>query len=88
MSQHDFALWMSLYAATGVCCAFAMVLSVARIAVQLARERFWLVTVGWKAWVLLAPKVWWRWQKTYLLTTPVTLAIVGHFATTLPWGQP
>jgi hypothetical protein len=86
MTPHDFQLWMSLYAATGVCCTIAMVLSVLRIGVQLARERFWLHTVGWKAWALLAPGIWWRWQKTYLLSTPVTLAIVAAFAFSLPWG--
>lgn len=85
MTTHDFQLWMSLYTATGVCCAIAMVLSVTRVGVQLARERFWLHTAGWKAWALLGAIVWWRWQKTYLLSTPVTLGIVAAFAFNLPW---
>ena len=87
MSQHDFALWMSLYAATGVCCAIAFTLSVLRVGTQLVREKIWVTTIGWKAWALLVPKVWWRWQKTYLLSTPVTLGIVALFAFSLPWGQ-
>jgi hypothetical protein len=87
MSAHDFQLWLSLYAATAVCCAFALVLSVLRVGMQLARERIWATTLGWKAWVLLGPRVWWRWQKTYLLSTPVTLGIVTLFAFSLPWGQ-
>ena len=86
MSAHDFQLWMSLYAATTVCCAIALCLSVIRVGVQLVRERIWLVTIGWKAWSLLLPRVWWRWQKTYLLSTPVTLAIVIAFGFSLPWG--
>ena len=87
MSQHDFALWMSLYAATSVCCAIAFALSVLRVGTQLVREKIWATTIGWKAWALLVPKVWWRWQKTYLLSTPVTLGIVALFAFSLPWGQ-
>ncbi|WP_347340899.1 hypothetical protein [Sphingomonas lacusdianchii] len=35
---------------------------------------------------LFLPKVWWRWQKLYLLSTPVTLFIVGWFAATLRWS--
>jgi hypothetical protein len=87
MTAHDFQLWMSLYAATGVCCAIATLLSATRVAVQLVRERIWLTTTGWRAWALLGPRLWWRWQKTYLLSTPVTLAIVGAFAFSLPWGR-
>ena len=87
MSAHDFQLWMSLYAATGVCCAIATILAATRVCVQLVRERVWLTTIGWRASVLLGPTIWWRWQKTYLLSTPVTLAIVGFFASSLPWGS-
>jgi len=35
---------------------------------------------------LLLPKTWWRWQKLYLLSTPVTLGIVCYFAATMNWG--
>lgn len=87
MSAHDLQLWMSLYAATAVCCAIAMALSVSRVGVLLYRERIWARTHGLKAWVLLGPQIWWRWQKTYLLTTPVTLGIVAAFAFSLPWGH-
>jgi len=86
MTPHDFQLWMSLYAATGVCCAIATVLSVTRVAFQLVREQIWQTTIGWRAWALLGPRIWWRWQKTYLLSTPVTLGIVAAFAFSLPWG--
>lgn len=86
MTPHDFQLWMSLYAATGVCCAIATLLSATRVAFQLVRERIWVTAIGARAWVLLGPRIWWRWQKTYLLTAPVTLGIVAAFAFTLSWG--
>lgn len=86
VSAHDFQLWMSLYAATAVCCAIAFLLSATRVGVLIVRERIWVHTHGWKAWLLVGPQIWWRWQKTYLLTTPVTLGIVGAFALSLPWG--
>jgi hypothetical protein len=31
-------------------------------------------------------KAWWRWQKSYLLSTPVTLGIVGFFAASMSWS--
>lgn len=87
MSAHDLSLWMSLYAATSLCCAIAVVLSVAHIGIRIAREKPWQTTLGWKAWLMLGPILWWRRQKTYLLTTPVTLGIVTLFGISLPWGQ-
>ena len=87
MTAADFSRWMSLYAATSLCCAIAFVLAVTRVAVQLHRERIWETTRGWQAWLLLFPLIWWRWQKSYLLSTPVTLAIVGAFALSLDWGR-
>lgn len=87
VSAHDLSLWMSLYAATSLCCAIAVVLSVSYLGVCIAREKPWQTTSGWKAWLLLCPILWWRWQKTYLLTTPVTLGIVTLFSFSLPWGQ-
>jgi hypothetical protein len=61
-------------------------LAAATIAIELMREKFWRELKGPADWVLLAPRVWWRWQKRYLLGTPVILAIVGLFAATLDWG--
>jgi hypothetical protein len=38
-----------------------------------------------KGAALLLPRIWWRWQKLYLLSTPVTLGIIGYFAASLSW---
>ena len=35
---------------------------------------------------LALPKLWWRWQKLYLTSTPVVLAIIGFFALSLRWA--
>lgn len=75
---------MSIYLATAICCAIALVLSVASVGHELVKERAWVeATSSWKNVVLFAPRVWWRWQKRYLLSTPVTLAIVAYYGTTL-----
>lgn len=44
--------WIAVYAATGVCCAFAMVLSVSTVAYELCLERVWRTVADWcgSAW--------------------------------------
>ena len=86
LSALELQNWLALYAATGLCCAFAVVLSVVATFVQLRREQAWNGITSIKGAVMFVPKTWWRWQKLYLLSTPVTLAIVGSFAATLSWG--
>lgn len=86
LSPEDIGRWMSLYAATGVCCFIAMVLSVTRVATMARAESIISNTKGWKSWLLLGPKLWWRWQKVYLTTTPVTLLIVCAFAWSMDWS--
>lgn len=81
----EIANWMSLYAATGICCAIAAALSIAVALHQLHHERPWRRASSWRSTALLVPQTWWRWQKLYLLSTPVTLGIVGFFAMTLSW---
>lgn len=78
--------WIALYAAAGICCALAVVFSVAAMVVELHREHAWENLRTVRSAILFVPRTWWRWQKLYLLSTPVTLAIVGSFATTLSWG--
>lgn len=78
--------WIALYAAAGLCCSFAVVLSIGTVAVEMHKDRAWQDLKTLKSVVLFVPKTWWRWQKLYLLSTPVTLAIVGSFAATLQWG--
>ena len=81
----EIANWTALYAATGLCCALAAFFAVAMVGHQLYRERPWQHTPNWRATALLVPQTWWRWQKLYLLSTPVTLGIIGSFALSLSW---
>ena len=85
MSQLELSNWIAIYGATGICCAFAMLLSVTTIARELWHERVWTSVKDVRSALALVPRVWWRWQKRYLFSTPVTLAIVSAFALTLPW---
>jgi len=87
MTPTEIANWIAVYAATGICCGFAMVLSVSTVGKELYRERIWHTVTDWRSTALLIPKIWWRWQKRYLLSTPVTLAIVSAFALTLDWSH-
>ena len=87
MTKLEISNWIAIYLATGICCVFATIMSVLTVVRELVDERFWKGISGWKPMVLLIPRVWWRWQKRYLLSTPVTLAIVAWFAATLDWGR-
>jgi len=86
LSALELQNWLALYAAAGLCCAFAVVLSIVSIFVELYREEAWGNFRTFRSAILFLPKTWWRWQKLYLLSTPVTLGIVGAFAMTLSWG--
>lgn len=86
LSALEIQNWFALYIAAGLCCAFAAVLSIATIVAQLYREQAWSKLASVRGVILFVPKTWWRWQKLYLLSAPVTLAIVGSFAATLSWG--
>lgn len=84
MTPAEFANWISIYVATGICCVIALALSVLSVGHELVKERAWIeATSSWRNMVLFAPRVWWRWQKRYLLSTPVTLAIVTYYGSTL-----
>lgn len=87
MTPHEIANWISVYAATGICCAIAFSLSIATVATELYRERAWTTITSLRSLADFVPKTWWRWQQRYLLSTPVTLAIVGSFAATLDWSR-
>ncbi|SCW86351.1 hypothetical protein SAMN02927924_03460 [Sphingobium faniae] len=80
------ANWMALYLATGICCAMAFALSIGMMLCVVYRERSWTAVTSWQAALLFVPRTWWRWQKLYLTSTPVTLAIVILFAASLNWG--
>lgn len=85
MSEAEIANWVALYSATGLCCGIAMLLSVLVLSRRLWREKVWRDPRGMKELILFVPRAWWRWQKLYLLSTPVTLAVVGYFGLTLSW---
>jgi hypothetical protein len=85
LTSNELGNWIAIYAATGACCSFACTLSVATVGGEVIRERSWREIPDIKSAALFGPKLWWRWQKRYLLSTPVTLAIVGWFAATLDW---
>ena len=61
--------WIALYAAAGVCCALAMIMSLGLILVQLYREQAWATLTTGRGLLLFIPSTWWRWQKLYLLST-------------------
>ena len=87
MAQTELADWLAVYAATGLCCAVAIIMSVSTVGYELNRERVWRTVTDLPSAALIVPKIWWRWQKRYLFSTPVTLAIVGAFALTLDWTR-
>ncbi|WP_336960541.1 hypothetical protein [Sphingobium aquiterrae] len=80
------ANWMALYLAAGVCCAMALVLSSGMIICELYRERSWAAINSVRSALMFVPQTWWRWQKLYLTSMPVTLAIVTLFAASMSWS--
>jgi hypothetical protein len=86
LSEAEMINWMALYSATALCCAIAIALAIVVLAIRLWREEVWTQLRGPKDVALFVPKTWWRWQKLYLLSTPVTLAIVCSFGLTLSWS--
>lgn len=87
VTANEIGNWLAVYAATGACCVFAMILSVTTVGIEVVRERSWHEIRDLKSAAIFGPKLWWRWQKRYLLSTPVTLAIVAWFAFTLDWSR-
>lgn len=85
MSSIEIGNWVSIYLATAICCAFAITLTTLSLATEMFRERFWRQPWTRVRILLFVPATWWRWQRRYFLSTPVTLGIVGGFAATLSW---
>lgn len=81
----DIANWVAVYVAAGLCCSIAMVLSVTMTLHGAWQDRVWQQATSVRGAVLFLPRLWWRWQKLYLLSTPVTLGIAGAFAASLTW---
>ena len=79
--------WIALYVATFCCCTIALVLSVGFLIYDLSidgtlRKPLPSTPLGL---LMLVPRLWWRWQKLYLLSTPVTLTVIAYFALSLRW---
>lgn len=85
-SSIEIANWIAIYVAAGLCCGIAMVLSVGVTLHGMWRDRAWNDVRSVRGAALFVPKTWWRWQKLYFLSTPVTLGIVLWFALTLSWS--
>lgn len=85
-SSVEIANWIAIYLAAGLCCSIAMVLSVTVTLHGMWQNRVWSDVRTVRGALLFLPKAWWRWQKLYLLSTPVTLAIVGSFAWSMRWS--
>lgn len=86
LSETAMINWMALYAATGLCCGIASILTASVVVVSLCREGVWKDVRTLKSAALFLPRAWWRWQRLYFLSTPVTLAIVSSFGLTLSWS--
>jgi uncharacterized membrane protein (DUF2068 family) len=85
-SQIEIANWIAIYVAAAMCCAIAMVLSAGATLHGLWQDKAWQDVRSVRSAALFLPRAWWRWQKLYLLSTPVTLGIVSYFAATMSWG--
>lgn len=85
-SPIEIANWTAIYLATALCCGIAMTLSVSVTAHGLWKDRVWDELRSVRGAALFLPKIWWRWQKLYILSTPVTLGIVCWFGATLRWS--
>lgn len=85
LSPEQVTNWLSLYAATGICAVLATFGAALYVGTEVVRGRQWSEVRSVGSAASFAPKLWWRWQKRYLTATPVILAIVGYYATTLRW---
>ena len=85
-SQIEIANWVAIYLAAGLCCIIAIVFSVCVTVHSLWKAKAWNDVRTLRGALLFLPKAWWRWQKLYLLSTPVTLGIVCSFASTMSWS--
>lgn len=83
MTSIEISNWVSVYLATAIWCAFAISLTTTSFALEMLQKRFW--RQPWSRTGALVPRTWWRWQRRYFLSTPVTLGIVGSFAASLSW---
>jgi hypothetical protein len=85
-SPVEIANWIAIYLAAAICCGIAVALSVSVTLNGMWQDKAWQDVRTVRGAALFLPKAWWRWQKLYLLSTPVTLGIVSYFAATMAWS--
>jgi hypothetical protein len=85
LPPEQMANWMSLYAATGLCAALAGFGAAVAVGAEVIRNREWNELDSLKSLALFGPRLWWRWQKRYLTATPVILAIMVYYGSSLNW---
>jgi hypothetical protein len=85
-SPVEIANWIAIYLAAAICCGIAMALSVSVTLHGMWQDKAWQDVRTVRGAALFLPKAWWRWQKLYLLSMPVTLGIVCYFAATMSWA--
>lgn len=87
MTANDVTNWVGVYLLTFILCMVCASLAAITVTIELLRERFWRSLNSTPAYLLIVPKIWWRWQKRYLLGTPVILAVVLAFGLSLRWDS-
>lgn len=85
MSAGDVTNWIAVYLLTFFLCVVCASLAAITVSIELYKERFWQKLDNAPAIILIMPRIWWRWQKRYLLGTPAILAIVLAFGLSLEW---
>lgn len=86
MPQATLQAWLSLYAAVGVMVAMCAVFAVIKTAYDYRSGTTRLPTTTVLDKVLVAPRLWVRWQLNYLLGAPAILGIAIYFAHYLGFG--
>lgn len=86
MPQATLQAWLSLYAAVGVMVAMCAVFAVIKTAYDYRTGHSRLPTTTMLDKVLVAPRLWVRWQLNYLLGAPAILGIATYFAHYLGFG--
>lgn len=85
MTAGDVNNWIAVYLLTFILCVVCASLAAITVTIELLREQFWRTLNTVPAFLLIVPRIWWRWQKRYLLGTPVILAVVLSFGLSLEW---
>ena len=80
MPQATLQAWLSLYAAVGVMVALCAVLAMIKTAYDYRLGTTKLPTATVLDKVLVAPRLWIRWQINYLLGAPAILGIAIYYA--------